>query len=52
MARRQIADEALTCFALWARSNPAHVVTDPAVARRVFDAYRKMRPLVDEQVQA
>lgn len=44
MANRRIADEALTCFVLWCRQNPAHIVTNPEVARKVLASYTKARP--------
>lgn len=45
MTTRTITDDALVAFVLWCRANDAALVTDPVVARRVFDAYRLLKPL-------
>lgn len=41
---RKMTDEALVCFVLWCRANEARIVFNPAIARRVMDAYRRIPP--------
>lgn len=42
--RQIITDEALIAFIQWARVNDERLVTDPEIARRVFNAYRLLPP--------
>lgn len=39
---RPISDEALICFVKWCRLNDPRIVLDPAIARRVLEAYRRV----------
>jgi hypothetical protein len=48
MAEKKITDEALVAFALWCRMNEYFLVSNPVVARRVFNAYRLLPPLVKD----
>ena len=40
-APQPITDEALVCFVRWCRLNSEHIVTNPVIARRVLEAYRR-----------
>jgi hypothetical protein len=43
VARKQITDAALVAFIRWCRENPRDIVTNPEIARRVFNAYRLIK---------
>ncbi len=45
-----ISDEALMAFVAWCRMNHWTLINDPALVRRVFDAYAGLPPLVDDGV--
>ena len=41
-ARPTEEDRALDCFIAWCRLNPANIVRNPIVSRRVHDAYMNL----------
>lgn len=49
MAEKKITDEALLAFVQWCRMNDARLVSDPVIARQVFNAYRLL-PALNKKV--
>jgi hypothetical protein len=43
MSRKEISDTALVAFVVWCRENSRDIVTNPDIARRVYNAYRLIR---------
>ena len=49
MSEKKITDDALVAFVRWCRLNDGQLVTEPVTARRVFNAYRLIPPVVSRE---